>query len=410
MLDREQFRIPVRLAVAALLATGLTLAPTMARAASDDGVFIVTSTGDGGDATTVSNCAAGAGECTLRGAILAANAHPNLAAGPDAITFSIPGPQPHTIAPTSALPVLTDTVTVDAGLPATPWAPRSVELTGRACNPGGILCDGLVVDAPDTTIRGFAIHEFFAGVRNLFGQGDGLVVEGNFIGTEPTGSLPAQRPFVPTSNGVLLDHISRARIGGDPGVGRGNLIAGHAFAEVNGIFATQLQVLGNRLGIAADGTTSLGAGWDVRLESSPDSRVGTAASPNVMAGPVTASGAAVELVNTPGTSVQGNLIGVDASGSVRTGVGGISVQSDHVLVGGAGQGNVISGGIGVRLQSNPATRQSGGNVVSHNLIGTDVAGLVAIPNGVGVTLSDSGSTVEDNLISGNTGDGIAMLK
>ena len=50
-----------------------------------------------------------AGPCSLRGAIDVANAN----AGPDVIAFAIPGAGPHTLAPTTPLPVVTDTVTID---------------------------------------------------------------------------------------------------------------------------------------------------------------------------------------------------------------------------------------------------------------------------------------------------------
>src|SRR2546421_9893280 len=65
--------------------------------------FIVNSTADPG--TGVCDDA----ECTLREAIIAANAH----AGTDTIVFNIPGAGPHTIRPTSTLPGITSPVIID---------------------------------------------------------------------------------------------------------------------------------------------------------------------------------------------------------------------------------------------------------------------------------------------------------
>lgn len=398
-------RLIARLAVAVVGCTaGLALAPP-AWSTAADGTFVVTSTGDGGDPLTVDNCSAGTGECTLRAAILAANAHSNVDGGTDVISFAIAGAEPHVIAPTSVLPVLTDQVTIDAGLPA-PWAPRRVELSGAECNPTGNPCDGLVVGGSGTIIRGLAVHEFFAGIRNISGRGDGLVVEGDFIGTNAAGTAVVQRPFAPTSSGVLLDHVEGVRVGGDLAQGEGNVIAGHPFAEVDGIATPGVEVLGNHIGVLADGLTPRSGGAGIRLQQASGSQVGTSAAPNVISGG--SSGVGLLLLDTAGTKVQGNLIGVDWTGSVRAGNGGIDVQSEGILIGGAGSGNVVSGGFGIHVSSNPATGAEGSTVVSHNLVGTDVTGTVAIPNADGVTMVDTGSLVEDNVIAGNSGNGLVI--
>ena len=353
----------------------------------------------------VDNCSAGTGECTLRAAILAANTHPNIDEAPDVIGFAVAGPEPHVIAPTSALPVLSDPVTIDAGLPAA-WAPRRVELSGAQCNPDGNPCEGLVVGESGTTIRGLAVHEFFAGIRNISGRGDGLVVEGNFIGTNAAGTTVVQRSFAPTSSGVLLVDVDGVRVGGDPAQGKGNVIAGHTFAELDGIATPRVEVLGNHIGLLADGVTARSGLAGIRLHQASDSQVGTSAAPNVISGG--ASGLGVSLLNAAGTRVQGNLIGVDSTGRVRVGNGGIDVQSEGILIGGAGAGNVVSGGFGIHVSSNPETRAEGSTLLSHNLVGTDITGTIAIPNADGVTMGDTGSVVEDNLIAGNSGNGLVI--
>ena len=60
-------------------------------------------------ASTIVTTAADSGVGSLRQAILNANTNP----GPDTITFNIPGSGVQTIAPASALPQITDAVSVD---------------------------------------------------------------------------------------------------------------------------------------------------------------------------------------------------------------------------------------------------------------------------------------------------------
>ncbi len=80
----------------------LNLILTLVASAAAD-TFVVDNTVDPGDGT----CAAPG--CTLREAMTAANANP----GADTINFNISGVGVHTITPTSALPLLTDPVTID---------------------------------------------------------------------------------------------------------------------------------------------------------------------------------------------------------------------------------------------------------------------------------------------------------
>src|SRR3712207_1774109 len=80
----------------------LALATVTATSAAPT-VFAVNSTADPGDGVCNST------ECTLREAITAANA----GAGLDTISFNIPGSGVQTIAPATALPIITDPVVID---------------------------------------------------------------------------------------------------------------------------------------------------------------------------------------------------------------------------------------------------------------------------------------------------------
>jgi parallel beta-helix repeat protein len=94
-----------------------------------------------------------AGPGSLRQAILDANAN----AGPDAIDFSIPGPGPHTIQPSTALPDITDPVVID----------------GLTQTVGDIILDGTKAGS----VAGLVINGTFGsritglGIKNFDGPG-----------------------------------------------------------------------------------------------------------------------------------------------------------------------------------------------------------------------------------------------
>ena len=117
------------------------------------------------------------------------------------------------------------------------------------------------------------------------------------------------------------------------------------------------------------------------------------------------------------TTIAGNHIGVNPAGAAARGNGGegidLQVGSGPTTVGGtaAADRNVISGNgsDGVLIWG------TDGNTVVGNYIGTDVTGLVAIPNGAdGVEIGGGssnnivGQVGAGNVLSGNTNDGIEV--
>jgi CSLREA domain-containing protein len=123
-----------------------------------------------------------AGPGSLRQAILDANSLP----GPNFIDFSIGGGGVQTIAPASALPAITGAVVIDGttqpGFAGTPV----IELSGV-----GFPGTGLVVHASDTIIRGLVVNRFTDWGILVTSSGslrpNNVVVEGNFLGTDVTG-------------------------------------------------------------------------------------------------------------------------------------------------------------------------------------------------------------------------------
>jgi len=129
-------------------------------------------------------------------------------------------------------------------------------------------------------------------------------------------------------------------------------------------------------------------------------------------------GVGINIDNSTGTLVQGNLVGTNATGTAAIGnfPGGIVVNaSSGNTIGGtsAGARNVSSGNSdGIRIDNG-----SNNNVVQGNFAGTDVTGTIAIPNsnfGVIVSAGSNnviGGTVAGarNVCSGNTISGINLF-
>jgi len=183
-----------------------------------------------------------AGPGSLRQAILDANA----ATGPDRIEFAIPGAGVHTITPFPPLPTITDPVVID-GYTQPGSSPNTLadgtnavllielrEISNTAPS------DGLIITAGNSTVRGLVLDGFTDnnapnGAIILTGGGSN-VIEGNFIGPDPTGAA------APGNNtGVLVQDSAQNLIGGTTPAAR-NLISG------NGVGIDMQGSLGSRTG------------------------------------------------------------------------------------------------------------------------------------------------------------------
>lgn len=260
-------------------------------------------------------------------------------------------------------------------------------------------------------------------------------IEGNLIGTDPTGTAP-----VGNGTGLYLDDSSNNTIGGTT-AGTRNVISGNNLGI--GIFsvhadqpATGNVIAGNLIGTDVSGVHALGNNAGINLGRNANGNViggTTAQARNVISGN---AGDGVLLWRTgvnegsvpTGNVISGNYIGTDLSGTTATDPGpdgtpgtaddralgnniGIDVieGADNTIGGTApGSVNVIDGGglAGVYLgTTNGGLGVVTGNRVQGNLIGTDRTGTLALGNATGVVVvggySPAGSTVHDNLIGGS---------
>ena len=357
------------------------------------------------------------GAGSLRQAILDANA----AAGADTIAFNIVGSGVHTIVPATGLPVITSPVTID-GYTQPGSSPNTQDTTQGLNTVLRIQISGnstrcLDVEAADTTIRGLVINGCSTDGIRLQTEAVNAVIEGNFIGTDPTGET-TDSPDTPQHQ-IAGQGPSNVRIGGTTPAAR-NLISGGSY-KINlgqGGSPSGAVIQGNIIGLNALGTAVIPSnqfsGGGISLQNASNATIGgtTAAARNVISG---SGGTGVSMgLGAGGTVIAGNFIGTDITGTVDFGNGhGVAVSSADVTIGGsaAGAGNLISGnrGIGVIAGQTAAPFNT---VVQGNLIGTDVTGTLPLRNDDrGIHVGSGSNTIggtgpgEGNIIafSGNVG-------
>jgi hypothetical protein len=349
--------------------------------------FVVAST------FTVSNTNDSGGG-SLRQAILDANNH----AGADTIEFNISAAGVQTIAPTSALPTITDPVTIDgftqtgssANTHAITLGDNSVhlvEIDGTNAGAGsGTAVLLLGAGADGSVIRGLVVNRghgagiYINGISNV-------VVKGCFLGTDSTGSMARGNG----SYGILLDNnATNATVGGLTSDARnlvsGNGIVGVALGDDFGAGGSGHLIEGNFIGTNAAGLTAITQNQGgVALAVASNCIIGgtITAARNVISGN---QGRGIIVSNSIGNPavtnnvIQGNFIGVDRTGTVAlpNNYQGIGLYAPGNTIGGtaAGAGNVISGnnyaGIDVDLGD--------GSHIEGNFIGTDVTGTINLGN------------------------------
>jgi CSLREA domain-containing protein len=270
---------------------------------------------------------------------------------------------------------------------------------------------------------------------DLSGAGTtGNLVQGNYIGVNGAGTTALGN----SQMGVFVRAGAASNtIGGTTSSFR-NVISGNSVAtsdgvQINGAGADDTNVFGNFIGTDATGSASVSNGrYGIQVVTGPQrTTIGAAtAAPGSNGGNVVSGNTSVGIViatsTTSATVVQGNLVGLSASGTtaIKNG-GGVSVSGAvNTTIGGAtaSQRNVISGNIGFTGVGIGA--QSSGVVVQSNYIGTNAAGTAAVGNSRGVFAADTtvlgtpgiviGGTTSTpgtppgNVISGNTTAGVSL--
>ena len=367
--------------------------------------FVVDSVGDLGDALPGDGvCEAIDGTCTLRAAIVEANA----IAGLDTITFTAGV----TVAILLGSPLtVTDPVILDGTSHPDFIDAPVVELDASGMGGGSALDLGAGSDG--STVRGLVIHGApEAGIK--IGGSGGNTIAGNYLGTGVAGASA-----MGNGDGIKIVGTAVGNVLGGLAPGDGNLISGNSSdgidLEVSGA-VTDTLVQGNRIGTDASGLLALGnAEHGIHIGSASGTFGGTTpAALNLIA----FNGMHGIFLRASDNLVQGNWIGVSAAGTAAGNLGdgvnfGGGPGSGESTIGGtsAGAGNVISGngGDGVRFAIGVD------NLVQGNRIGTDPTGLIAVGNGgygvcdgcsggfrntIGGVVAGAGNVISANTLAG----------
>jgi hypothetical protein len=312
---------------------------------------------------------------------------------------------------------------------------------GTLGNPLGNQGDGVdVIDGDNTTIGGALSADrnvISANIQDgIFVNTSNTVVQGNFIGTDVTGTRRrnTRGQFLGNhGNGITVSGADQVTIGGTVAAA-GNVISANSGAGVSiESDASQITLWNNKIGTDVSGATALPNGnGGVAISSSADNTIGgmSAGQGNLVSGNF-GDGITIASFST-GNVVQGNKVGTDLLGTTALpnyGYGvAIDVSSSDNAIGGTGTsrrpliaqpGNLISSNLsGGVLIANGSTA----NTVQDNFIGTDISGSTSVDlhgntlgnrgNGVSINAAGADNAVggltlgQSNLISGNWGDGV----
>ena len=361
---------------------------------------------------------ADSGPGSLRQAIIDSNA----TAGPNAIVFDLTAGD--AIQPLSPLPAITTPVTID-GTTAQGWSGSpGIQIDGSQAGAGA---NGFDLAAPGSTIEGLTIGNFSGNGIQIEASASGATIEGDYIGTDISGTLA-----MPNYDGILINGAASTLIGGSTdwsaltnppngstGVfsGQGNIISGNRSNGIESLNATGTLIAGNLIGLDASGDNALPNGGDgIDMNNGTNNMVGgtTPDARNVIAGNVADGGAgAVQPWGESNDQIEGNYIDTNAAGTALVTIANtilIGGDSTDITVGGltaspgTGAGNVISGG-DIHIYADGS-----GNTIEGNLIGTDYTGATSLANyGAGIVIDGDDNTIGGttpgarNIISGHAG-------
>ncbi len=306
----------------------------------------------------------------------------------------------------------------------------------------GVASSNNTIGGTTATTRNIVSGNVGTGIAISGSGATGNVVEGNYVGTDPTGTVAIGNG----ADGLLITQSPGNTVGGTTGTTPGggcngacNLLSGNG-ANGAGIWqstASGNTIAGNYIGTTVSGLSPL-SNQDIGVEAqdAPNNTIGgtTATARNLISGNL---GAGVSLTGTSatGNNVYGNYIGTDTSGNGSIGnhkmgvnlgspsggsnnassnniggttgttPGGACTGACNVIVSNAWSGIYISGSTG------------GGNGIAGNFIGVGANGITPLGNtqdGIGIVGSSSNTIGTSNanarnLISANGGNGIAIV-
>ena len=356
----------------------------------------------------------------MRQAILNANATPGL----NTINFNIPGSGVQTIAPTNAMPDITNAVVINGfsqpgssanNSPTSDNSIHLVRLDGYQCQGSSVA--GLSFapasafspsPASGSTVCGLVVVRFSYGIK--INEASNVTIAGNWIGMDVDGIARGT-----TSHGIDINSFFNNGfnnlIGGTTPADR-NIISGNSY----GVWITgrsdNSAVLGNFIGTDPSGTLPRGnQNAGIYLFTSSNIIIGgtNAAARNIISATGSAGGSGVGVQGGTNNLIQGNYIGSDVSGQYDLG------NLYHGIVISSANFTRITGNLIVNNRANGINLTGNGNVIENNLIGTDATGTRPLGNAsAAITISGSTNRVgglgssQANAIFYNGGAGVEV--
>ncbi len=310
----------------------------------------------------------------------------------DMITFS----GAFTIALNSALPPITQPVTIDATT-----AGSLVTLDGQD---GSI--HGFDIQASSVTVKGFSLVGFADDAVQVSNGASDVTISNNYIGADAAGTSDGGNAqygvnVVDSPNVVISTNVIS-----------GNDLGG---VRVSGAGSDGATITGNYIGLNASGTAALEAdtptnAHGLRLISVTNATIGgnSGTTRNVISGNhgygILISG------DSTGTSVNGNHIGTNANGNtaVPNQSAGIRLTNATGVSVGTSAGNLISGNNSSGISVSGASDSS----LANNTVGLNLAGGTKLANsGFGIdVISSTNINIYGNTVSGNTSNGINLTE
>ncbi|HET8776334.1 MAG TPA: hypothetical protein VFN76_01620, partial [Candidatus Limnocylindria bacterium] len=316
---------------------------------------------------------------------------------------------PHTIQPTKELPPIKQPVVIDGTTEPSYvlYGHPVVEIDGSRAPANA---SGLRITGGGSEIRGLVINRF--GTRGVSSAGGsaiviekigGNVIEGNYLGTDVFGHGDRGNRLA----GVSIQRSSDNRIGGPAGEQRNVIAANGTGVAINGQggVATRNAVIGNYVGVDAEGDDKLGNEIGVDINQAAVNTIGGPGAGNVISAN---AGAGVEVRGTGSQRnvIAGNLIGTDAAGTASfgnfRGVFFTSGALDNVVGGTAtGAGNLIAfnSETGVLVPETGKQRSVQIEILGNSIHSNGIPGL----SGLGIDLTPEGGVTPNDATDADLG-------
>ena len=418
---RSRFSLPI---AAAVLLVAVFVPTTSAGA---DTTFVVDVVADDG---SLSACTLAPGDCSLRGAVAAANAN----AGADTIDFLIPAMQCPggicRITVTNGPLEITEAVTIDATTQPQNGGPQA-NVCATSTEPSymrvEVVTDPSATDANafvvnhavgSSTIRGLALGTDYSGgvsvgIYSLAGSGHHIAC--NHLGVDAAGTgVLGSASFIAL---VGFENPAADVVVGTDGDGVDDLAERNVLASLGyGVYINAnngIRVSGNYFGYTADGTTALSSGSVYLRQLSSNNLIGTdndGISDDLEVN-YFGHGTSVDMYpatyTSSGNKVVGNVIGMSPTGTLAAPTRGVQIAGlEDVDTGYEITGNTI---VGAYNEAITVSGVGSGVLIDGNYIGETGTGTV-VPNNYGIRVGTTASPqVSGNLITGSTTAGIDLV-